>query len=259
MLRRTLLAAFTCALPVAAQAASSPWYPTDGGQVRLVVEDRAPQGGILKGVLEIDLHDGWKTYWRDPGDAGIPPQIDIGASTNVSAATIRFPAPRRFDEGYGAWAGYKGAVRLPVEFAIPDPASFSVIEADIFLGVCEEICVPVQARLSVTQPTQHDDATVDAAFAALPDPASETLHVSEMADRGEKLLARAPGTQAPAELFVVTPPGWTLGVPEITSEAGAPTFSIPVLARPESAGPSPAFDYTLVAGDRAVNGTVALK
>ena len=43
------------------------------------------------GVLDIDLKPGWKTYWRDPGDAGVPPQLDVSASTNVAGAELRFP------------------------------------------------------------------------------------------------------------------------------------------------------------------------
>ena len=58
----------------------------------------ADEKGVLQGALEIDLKPGWKTYWRDPGDAGVPPTIDATASSNVASAELSFPAPHRFDE-----------------------------------------------------------------------------------------------------------------------------------------------------------------
>ncbi len=64
-------------------------------------------------MLEIDLKPGWKTYWRDPGDAGVPPTLDASASSNIASAELSFPAPQRFDDGFAIWAGYKEPVGIP--------------------------------------------------------------------------------------------------------------------------------------------------
>ena len=69
-------------------------------RVRLVTsrQRRTPTAGC-NGTLDIDLKPGWKTYWRDPGDAGVPPLLDVSASTNIAAAEFDFPAPKRHDDG----------------------------------------------------------------------------------------------------------------------------------------------------------------
>ena len=59
-----------------ALASSSDWYEAEGGRVRLVTSGAADENGVIEGALEIDLKPGWKTYWRDPGDAGVPPTLD---------------------------------------------------------------------------------------------------------------------------------------------------------------------------------------
>src|SRR5262249_20624760 len=138
--------------------------------------------GIIEGALQIDLKPGWKTYWLDPGDAGVPPSLDVSASHNVASADMSFPAPHRFDDGFAKWAGYDQPVTFPVAFRLNDPKQHATIEAAIFLGICETICVPVQTTLRVetaSDPDNADDAeTVQAALDALPAPAQPDFGVS---------------------------------------------------------------------------------
>ncbi len=54
-------------------ASSSDWFETEGARIRLVTTGKPAADGKLKGMLDIELKPGWKTYWRDPGDAGVPP------------------------------------------------------------------------------------------------------------------------------------------------------------------------------------------
>ena len=89
--------------------------------MRLVTSGKADEAGRIQGVLDIELKPGWKTYWRDPGDAGVPPQIDVSASTNITDAAFSFPPPQRHDDGYGKWAGYNHPVSLPVTFTLSSP------------------------------------------------------------------------------------------------------------------------------------------
>ncbi|TIW88948.1 MAG: hypothetical protein E5V51_06740, partial [Mesorhizobium sp.] len=142
-------AAIGLATALPATASSSAWYNSEGGKVRLVTSGKPDDAGRIRGILDIALKPGWKTYWRDPGDAGVPPQLDISASTNIADATLSFPAPQRHDDGYGKWAGYNYPVSLPVTFTLSTPNQPAVIDADVFLGICETICIPVQTRLSV--------------------------------------------------------------------------------------------------------------
>src|ERR1700737_4245767 len=99
----TSLLAFAPVAPSAAAAqgivdpAASTWFETEQGKVRLVAA--TPQLGAADSVklgLEFHLAPGWDIYWRAPGDAGLPPQIDWKGSRNLAAAEIAWPAPRRF-------------------------------------------------------------------------------------------------------------------------------------------------------------------
>lgn len=264
MYRNALILALTlsCA-PGAALSASSAWFETDGVRVRLMAEDTPAADGTIRGALAIDLQPGWKTYWKDPGDAGIPPQVDIGPSTNISSATVGFPAPQRFDTGGLHWAGYKEPIDLPVTFKVGDPSLYSAIDVDVFLGVCEEICIPVQTRLSVTLDPQGgsssvDAARVEAAFARLPGAASSEFGVSDFRIDGDHIVASAtlPKDATEAELFVVTPIGWKLGAP--VADANSSAFRVPILARPAD-GALAALDYTLATPGGAVEGTTTAR
>ena len=261
---RILLVALSLGLaPGMAHAASSAWYDTEGGRIRLIVEDAPLPDGTIRGALSIDLKDGWKTYWKDPGDAGIPPQIDTAPSTNISGATIGFPAPERFETGDMHWAGYKGPVDLPVTFKVGDPALYAAIDIDVFLGVCEEICIPVQARLSVTPDPQGsssvDMARVEAAFARLPDAATQDFAVTNFQVSDDRIVASAslPKDAGAAALFVVTPQGWKFGAPEPGESASQ--FIIPVLERPAAGSPRPTIAYTLSTDLGAVDGAAAVE
>lgn len=263
-MRRSLLptiALLTVAVPVAGHAASSPWFDTDGARLRIVTIAAPDADGTVRGVLQIMLEPGWKTYWKDPGDAGIPPQIDVSASMNVASAEMSFPPPRRFDDGISHWAGYGASVSLPVRFRVTDPARFTAIDADIFLGVCKEVCVPVQARLSVAPDDGFgDEAAVVAGFAGLPAQPDSDFGISALRDTGSELVAEAnlpEGADAP-ELFVVTPSGWRLKPPHAERDGERVVFRIPVLERPKLTAGTVEVEYTLVAGGKSVAGMVAL-
>jgi suppressor for copper-sensitivity B len=77
--------------------AASPWYVTDHGKARLIAATADPgnAAGVTLG-LQFELAPHWKIYWRSPGDAGYPPQLDWTGSTNLRDAAIAWPAPERF-------------------------------------------------------------------------------------------------------------------------------------------------------------------
>lgn len=245
-----------------AGAASSGWVETEGASLRLVTAGTPETDGKLRGALEILLKPGWKTYWRDPGDAGVPPTIDVSASTNVTGAELEFPAPRRFDDGYAVWAGYSRPVSLPVVFTLADPSTAPLIDAKVFLGVCEKICVPAQAELDLDPAngagSAEDETTVRDAFAALPKPAGPGFEVSAAALSGDLLAVSAdiPGDKTAAELFVAGEAGYALGVPKRVVADGRLRFEVPLLDRPAISAAS--LPYTLVTPDGAVSGRIDL-
>lgn len=248
-------------LTAPAAAASSTWFETPGGAIRIVTNDLA-EGGILRGALEIRLEPGWKTYWMDPGDAGVPPQIDLGASRDVAGIRILYPPPKRFDDGYSHWAGYDENVALALEF---ETGAAPHIIAEVFLGICQTICIPVSASLAVDPGRQSDMADariVERAFTRLPLPANESFGLDRVhADGKDRLRV---GTRLPRsvegepELFLGGAEGWQFGVPVFESgESPGNVFTIPVLERPGNPQPA-SVSYTLVAGESAVTGVLVI-
>jgi DsbC/DsbD-like thiol-disulfide interchange protein len=119
--------------------------------------------------LHLQLAPGWKTYWRAPGEAGIPPVFDWSGSTNVQSARIHWPAPHVFTTNGLRSIGYKGDVVLPVELTPRDAAQPMRLVGRVDLGVCSDICVPasVQVDAALTAPGGAD-AAIEAALAARP-------------------------------------------------------------------------------------------
>lgn len=222
----------------------------------------AGNDGILQGALEIDLEPGWKTYWRDPGAAGVPPELDISASVNIASAELLFPAPQRFDDGGTKWAGYRHSVVFPVRFAVKDPAQPVLIEAGVFLGICKTICIPVQGVLSV-DPTRNPGAgagVVQGAFAALPPAADQDFGVSGYRlEQGRLIVETAlPDDAGMADLFVAGAHGVMFGNTGSQQENGRTVFSTPILAQPETIPAATIIHYTLVTDRGAVNGTLQI-
>lgn len=268
MLLRLLLPGivlFTAAAPAA--ASSSRWQESEGGAIRLVTAGTADADGVLKGALQISLDPGWKTYWRDPGQAGVPPSLDISKSANIESADLFFPAPRRIDDGYAQSAGYARPVTLPVTFKLSDPGAPARIEAQIFLGICKTICIPVKADLTVepaANPRDTEDvAVVEAGFAALPAEPADGFRVDTARIEGDSLVveAKVPDSTGDSALFVASGDGFLFDLPEQESRDGSSvTFSARILEKPEEAvSPSPRFDYTLTADQRAVSGKLSFR
>src|ERR1700712_883839 len=78
---------------------ASPWQIDSHSQVRLMAGSRS--GPVMLGGIAFQLQPGWHTYWRNPGDSGVPPRFDFSKSDNVEAVTILWPAPKKFDDGAG--------------------------------------------------------------------------------------------------------------------------------------------------------------
>ena len=245
-----------------ASASSSAWYDSEGGRVRLVTSGKPDEAGRIHGALDIALKPGWKTYWRDPGDAGVPPQLDISASTNVADGALSFPAPQRHDDGYGKWAGYDYPVSLPVTFTLAAPKERAVIDADIFLGICETICIPVQTRLTVDPGTDPDNAAdaalVKAALAALPAPARPDFGINVLPGDHETLVVEAsfPGSPEAADFFIAGERDYMFGAPVRGEKDGKLVFTIPILDRPSTTPTDGGLHYTLTSAAGAVEGVL---
>jgi suppressor for copper-sensitivity B len=147
-----IAAAALAAIP-AAHAGPAATGTSDHVAVRLF---SAVQGtGTLKTLpvgLEVKLDEGWKTYWRSPGDAGLPPALDWTGSTNLAGATLLYPAPTRITVLGIQTFGYKHEVVFPLDLTLARPGEPLDMRLKLDLLVCAEQCVPKTFDLALVVP-----------------------------------------------------------------------------------------------------------
>lgn len=156
------------------------------------------------GVL-VELEPGWKTYWRMPGDSGVPPEFSW--STSLPARVeVQFPAPSRHVDSSGEAVGYEGQVLFPVTVT-PDKPGGLDLSLDLFFGVCKDVCIPAQAQASITLGTAERDplgsVRVEAARAAVPVPSDVVTSATLVDDAGKPVLLLHL-KERPEDIFVET-------------------------------------------------------
>ena len=149
---------------VAANAeTATDWVVTDQTRLRLVSEIDGVKGrDSLRLGLQIKLAPGWKTYWRSPGDAGIPPRFDWSGSQNVENVRVFWPLPEKFDAyGLSSW-GYHNEVVFPIELTLSEPGKPLDLKLRLQLGICEEVCVPYEHEFSLYLGAEGADRSTNA-------------------------------------------------------------------------------------------------
>jgi DsbC/DsbD-like thiol-disulfide interchange protein len=240
---------------------ASAWDGDARSAVRLIAGD-ARSDAPLRAGMEIRLAPGWKTYWRYPGDSGVPPRFDFGGSTNVQQVTVLWPIPHGFSDGSGQSIGYKGGVVLPLQVQPKDPTKPVTLRLKVDYAICEKLCVPAEASAELPLAAAGNSSSNEvlaAAEARVPKPAS----VGENAPLAVRSVHEEPGPRftrvivdvaAPEgeafDLFAEGPsPEWALPVP--MPIAGAPPglhrFAFDLDGLPSGANPHGAV-LTLTAG-----------
>ncbi|MEX0283047.1 MAG: protein-disulfide reductase DsbD domain-containing protein [Paracoccaceae bacterium] len=138
--------------------------------VRITVLDGGQQAdGTHLAALRLTLKDGWKTYWRAPGDAGIPPRFSWTGSRNLDGVDIVWPTPVVFDQGGYRSIGYVGELVLPLVLAPGKPGAPIRLSGEMELGVCEEVCIPAQLSFAARlDPEAGRNPAISAALAQGP-------------------------------------------------------------------------------------------
>src|ERR1700709_2495677 len=169
-------AATICASSLAIDAHAqdpSPWQRDGHSAVRLLAGSRS--GAVLLGGIAFQLQPGWKTYWRTPGDSGVPPRFDFSKSENVEAVTVLWPAPTKFDDGAGGHSlGEHNQMGRPLRIARKNTDKPVILHADINYAVCEKLCIPVEANaeLAFNSVASTEDSPLSAALAPVPNQAT---------------------------------------------------------------------------------------
>ncbi|WP_086478904.1 protein-disulfide reductase DsbD family protein [Oceanospirillum sanctuarii] len=130
-----------------AWAAQSDWAETPQAKARLLVAAIEQQGDqrTLKAGLEIQMDEGWKTYWRTPGAAGIPPVVKA-TSDNIDSIQLHYPAPLRLDFQGLQLYGYEKKIIFPLDITLKPTADNSNLALDARILICRELCIPVSFK-----------------------------------------------------------------------------------------------------------------
>lgn len=264
------LAALTSLSPIEARAQdASPWQKGSHAAVRLLAGSHS--GPVLLGGIAIQVDPGWKTYWRTPGDSGVPPRFDFSKSENIDAVTILWPAPTKFDDGAGGFSlGYHDQVVLPLRIVPKTNDKPVTLRVEINYAVCEKLCIPVEASTELTfaSVASTEDSVLFAALDTVPKPASvgdpNPLTIRDVKREGKSTVlvdVVSPDAKA-VNLFVEGPtPDWALPVPKLLEHGprGVKRFAFELDGVPPGTNPDgAALKLTLVGGDRSYEFNVNL-
>ena len=248
----------------------SPWDDDLQSAARLIAARAHNESGgrVFRAGVEIRLKEGWKTYWRYPGDSGVPPVLDFSKSQNVKTVTVLYPAPMRFPDGAGGNSiGYKGDVVLPLHVVPEDAGKPVTLNLKLDYAVCEKLCVPAEAKLELllTGAANTNDATLSAAEARVPKraaigdsgtPAIRAVRREAGSGKPRVVVDVAAAAGAPLTLFAEGPTSeWALPLPEPVAgaSAGQQRFAFELDGLPPGEKPDGAnLRLTAVSGDKAI-------
>jgi DsbC/DsbD-like thiol-disulfide interchange protein len=256
--------------PAAAQDATA-WQREAHAETRLIAgsPQTTPNGSVLRAGIEIRLDPGWKTYWRYPGDTGVPPTFDFGQSQNVKSTTVQWPAPEAFSDGAGGHSiGYVGDIILPLMITPANATQPATLRVKFNYAICGTLCVPAEATLEISLPgNSADDAALKTAEQRVPKPVALgrnsgnplgilAVHREAGGPDGKVVVDVAAPAGAPVELYAEGPtPDWALPLPEPDGPATGPTrrfiFDLDGLP-PGVQAKGAAITLTAVSGDDAI-------
>jgi DsbC/DsbD-like thiol-disulfide interchange protein len=250
-------------------ADASPW---DGGirsAVRLIAGTATNDDGkkLLRGGIEIRLDPGWKTYWRYPGDSGVPPRFSFIRSENLESVQMLWPAPKRFGGPGDTSIGYAGDVIFPLRILPRDPARPVLLRFDADYAICQNLCIPADGKAELLlgeEPGSHEDA-LRQSEERVPKPVAigqgEALAIEavtrEAHGAGARILVDVRAADASGlDLFAEGPtPDWALPIPRPIpgAPAGMQRFAFELDGAPPGAMEEDAkLRLTAVAQDQAI-------
>jgi DsbC/DsbD-like thiol-disulfide interchange protein len=232
---------------------ASPWSRDTRSAIRLIAGSSPPGAQPLRVGIEVELAPGWKTYWRYPGDSGVPPRFDFSGSDNLRNAEILWPAPHVYADESGSVIGYKDKVIFPVEVTARDPAKPVMLRLKADYAVCEKLCVPAEGQMTLAldgAPSPFD-AAVAAADAQVPktvSPQQAGLTARRAGDAAKpSVYVDIAGLDGKTTLLAEGPnPEWALPVPKPApgAPAGQQRFSFELDGLPSGVDPKGPLDLT---------------
>jgi DsbC/DsbD-like thiol-disulfide interchange protein len=227
-LRLTVAACAYLLTTVGAPAADdvSRWDGDGRSAARLIAGSQPAASVVLRAGVEVRLKPGWHTYWRYPGDAGVPPQFDFKGSQNVKEVQVLWPAPQRIAEAGGAAIGYAGDVIFPLQVLPQDAAKPVLLRLKLDYAICEKLCVPAEAKaeLAVGKGVFKGPTSQDAALLAAEARVPRTAKLGAGGPLGIAAVRREPGAARPRVLVDVV----ASGAVDLFAEGPTPQWALPL-------------------------------
>jgi suppressor for copper-sensitivity B len=253
----------------AADAASgaSDWARTRMADIRLVsAASGTGDAATVPLGLQFKLAEGWKIYWRTPGDAGFPPNLEIKNAENLRDLEWKWPVPHRFSLFDQESHGYKDEVVFPIAARIAEPGKPLQIDATVHALACSDICVPLDAALTFTLPAGPAGPTaftqlISRYRSLVPSPlAGAGLSVTAVEPVGEpkphsiKVSISSDSPLATPDIFVETEDRYRFGKPvvELTADARGAVLTIPASLPKNGSLSALPVTLTIVDGDRFI-------
>ncbi len=220
LLAGLLLAVFSAGAGIAGSDTASDYAPENVAQIEILPGWRMADGRQMA-ALRIGLADGWKTYWRAPGESGIPPAFDWSGSRNLAGLRLLWPTPQVFDPQGLRTLGYKHELVLPILVEPARAGKAVVLKGRVALGVCRDVCMPMEASFEAVLPASGEgarSALIRKALTRLPKSGAEaglaavSCEVEPIAD-GVRVTARLTLPRVgPDEVAVIEPADQTIWV-----------------------------------------------
>jgi DsbC/DsbD-like thiol-disulfide interchange protein len=147
---------------------ASPWAKASHSELRLVARNKSILPGQYQAGIAVQMKPGFKTYWRHPGDSGVPPSFSFEGSENLARADILYQPPQKFPDGAGGYSfGYVSSdVVFPLVVTAQDPSKPVLVRLKADYAVCDTICIPAQGQVSLTFIDGMDDQNTELVRAA---------------------------------------------------------------------------------------------
>ena len=129
------------------------WHKNINSEMRVIMSEFKNDNLYIG--FEINLSDNTYTYWSNPGDSGIEPDIKI-STNNVINYEVQWPLPEMIKDQYGTNYGYYGNIIIPIKISLADTKEKIDLSLSYNLGVCNSICIPIDGKIKMPMLDSQD-------------------------------------------------------------------------------------------------------
>jgi DsbC/DsbD-like thiol-disulfide interchange protein len=258
LVRDSLLCALLLTTTPALAADASQWAIDIRSATRLFAASPTKDQSTLRAGVEFRMDPGWHTYWRYPGDSGVPPRFDFDASQNLRAAKVLYPAPHAFTDETGTSIGYLEHVIFPVHVTPRDPKKPVRLKVTVNYAVCQKLCVPAEASLDLIlgDKSGFDERlkTYEGKIPKSVTPQQAGLTVRRTSGAAKPSVEFEIASGNDTQVFVEGPTAeWALPIPK-PADGAKGHYSFELDGLPPGTDPKAPLDltFTIVGADRAI-------